>query len=343
MEEFAFIYDIIAVAILGGMLFAGFKKGFAGAVVSVAAVFVAFSLAMTLSAPLSTSLYTSLVEEKLESAVDKTLDESMGSVTLSGMSALDYDKVRISGVPVGEIQPNYAGTSKALVELSELDLSETGIENVDLSVFGISSDIDFSNVSGKTADFTKADIEKYGLGRLAVAQFVAVSAMESEFFSAFCDYTETVGETLPMIFGNNADEIVTGSVSAIRSVVLIMAETSSSVKTAIINGIIEPTFIMATRTVIFIVIFAVVSIVLGLIASALKFVNKIPVLGGMNAVLGGAVGLVEGVITLCVVCIVARMIISLSGGNIVFMNEATIDSTLLFRVFYNFDFLNFLT
>ena len=35
MEEFAFIYDIIAVAILGGMLFAGFKKGFAGAVVSV--------------------------------------------------------------------------------------------------------------------------------------------------------------------------------------------------------------------------------------------------------------------------------------------------------------------
>ena len=79
------------------------------------------------------------------------------------------------------------------------------------------------------------------------------------------------------------------------------------------------------------------------IAAALKFVNKIPVLGGMNAVLGGAVGLVEGVITLCVVCIVARMIISLSGGNIVFMNEATIDSTLLFRVFYNFDFLNFLT
>ena len=100
---------------------------------------------------------------------------------------------------------------------------------------------------------------------------------------------------------------------------------------------------MAANTVIFILIFLLVSVLLGVLAAALKAVNKIPVLGGFNAFVGGIAGLLEGLITVFLICIGVRLLVSLSGGNIMFFNEMTINSTFLFGIFYNFDFLNFLT
>jgi hypothetical protein len=340
--QFALVYDIIILVVVAGMLFAGAKKGFAGMILGFVAVFVAFFCARTFSEPIADALYTSFVEEPLESAVDESLDKTMGAVALSGMSHIDYDKVMIDGVLVGEIKIDYSGTNKAIVELSDMDLSKTGIANVDLSLFGISSDTDFSSVNGRTAEFTMSDIEKYGLGKLAVAQYLAVNAQNSDFFDTFNVYTAEVGEALPTFLGSIADEILGGSVSALRKVIIMMSDGSATAKSAIINGIIEPNFKMAAQTIVFAVIFILVSVALGIIAAALKIVNKIPLLGSMNAFAGAVAGLLEGIITVFVICIAVRLIISLSGGNVMFFNEVTIDSTYIFKVFYNLDYLDFL-
>lgn len=341
--QFAIIYDLIVIAVLAGMMFAGAKKGFASVIIGFAAVFVAFFCAMTFSEPIADAVYTSVVEEPLEDAIDESMDNAMGAATLSGMSHVDYDMVIISGTPVAEYKIDYAGTGKVAIDLSEMDLSQTGIENVDLTLFGISADTDFTSVSGKTAEFTMAEIEKHGLGKMAVVQYLAVNAQSSEFFSSFTEFTDKIGETLPVIFGGTADNISDGSISVLRNIVIVMSDSSASAKDAVINGIIEPYFKMTAKTVMFVVIFLVVTIVLGLIAAGLKAVNKIPVLGKFNAFVGGIAGLLEGLITVFIVCIGVRLLISLSGGNIMFFNEMTINSTFLFRYFYGFEFLNFLT
>lgn len=340
--QFAVIYDVIIIAVIAGMTFAGAKKGFASVIVGFVAVFVAFFCAMTFSEPITGAIYESAVEEPLESAVDEQLDAAMGGATLSGMSHVDYDMVMISGEYVSAYQIDYAGTNKAVVDLSDMDLSKTGIGTVDLSLFGIPAGTDFSSVSGKTAEFTMAEVEQHGLGKLAVAQYLAVSAQSSDFFSGFLDYTDKIGSAVPFVFGDISESIANGSVPAVRNVVIKMTDGSASVKDAIINGIIEPYFKMAANTIIFIVIFLVVSVLLGVIAAALKAVNKIPVLGGFNAFAGGIAGLLEGFITVFIICIGVRLLVSLSGGNIMFFNEMTINSTLLFDIFYDFDFLNFL-
>lgn len=341
MENYAFIYDIIAAAFIIGMLFAGLKKGFASAVVSAVAVAAAFICAMTFSEPVTRSLYQSLVEEKLEQAVDKQLGDAMEEISLGGIESLDYGAVLISGTPARDITPDYGGTGKAVIDLSSLDLSGTGIAQADLSRFGVSQDADFSDVSAKTAEFTHADIEKYGLGMMAVAQYLAVSAQGSDFLAPFTQFASQVGEALPIIFGSTATAISSGSADALRSVVLIMLDTSASARDAVIDGIIEPCFIMIMRNIAFVVIFALVCTVLGIAASLLKFVNKIPVLGGFNSAAGAVLGAVEGAVAVFVACLFIRMLITLTGGNVVFLNEATIDETYLFRLFYHLDFLNF--
>lgn len=342
MENYAFIYDIIAAAFIIGMLFAGLKKGFASAVVSAVAVVAAFICAMTFSEPVTRSLYKSLVEEKLKQAVDKQLGDAMEEISLGGIEALDYGAVLVSGTPARDVAPDYGGTGKAIVDLSSLDLSATGIAQADLSRFGIAQDTDFSDVSAKTAEFTRADIEKYGLGKMAVAQYLAVNAQESELLEPFTQFTTQVGEALPIIFGDTAAAISNGSADALRSVVLVMLDTSASARDAVIGGIIEPCFVMIMRNVAFVVIFAAVCTVLGIVASLLKFVNKIPVLGGFNSAAGAVLGALEGAVAVFVACLFVRMLITLTGGNVLFLNEATIDETYLFRLFYHLDFLNFL-
>ena len=342
-SQFAIIYDIIVLAVIGGMIFAGVKKGFASVIVGIAAVFVAFFCALLLSGPLSGLIYDNFIEKPISEAVDNALDETMGSVTLSGIEDVDFDKVLISGVPAGEYVPKYEGTGKAVVDLSDLDLSRTGIENVDLSVFGVDPDADLTSLNAKTVEFTMSDIEKYGIGKLAAAQYIAVNAVNSDFFSSFEDYAKTISEAAPGVIDALAGDIENGGTSAVRTVVLNMADASASAKDAVIGGMIEPMFTMIVKTIIFIAIFILVQIILDVIARVLKLVNKVPVIGSVNSLLGGAAGLVQGLITVFVICIVFRFIISVTGGDVMFFNETTVNSTYVFKWLYNFEFLNFLT
>lgn len=342
-SQFAIVYDIIIAAVLIFAVFSGCRKGFVSTVVGMAAVFVAFFCALTFSKPAAEWVYSSVVEEPITAAVSDTMDESMGKLALSGLSDMDYSKVKISGTPVGEITPDYAGTGKVIFELSDVDFTGTGLSDADLSMFGFDGTEDLSSMNGKTAEFTMADINANGLGKLVTAQVIAVKLQQSPSFVSITEYTDTIGNAIPAIFGSTAESINSGEMSAIRSLVLTMMNTSSSVKTAVVDNIIRPTFTMMAETLIFAGIFIIVTAVLGIIAVALKLVNKIPVIGSLNGFLGGCAGFVRGILTVFIICIVVRFIITMSGGNAMLINDSVIDSTYLFKFFYGFDFLNFLS
>ncbi len=341
--EFAIIYDIAVVAVFVGMMFAGLKKGFASAVVSLAAVFVAFACAMLFSEPITNLVYENVVEKPVKDAVSSTLDETVGAITLGNLADLNYEAIEISGVPVGEITPDYKGTNKAVIDLSDVDLSGTGISNEDLTNFGIEAGFDFSSVNAKTAEFTMTDIDRYGLPQMVVAQVIAVNMQDTLLLRQITAFARNVGEAVPMFFGDMSKEIINGSIPSIRSVILIMQESSVSAREAIINGIVEPCCRIAVQTIAFAVIFIVVSIVLSLLARMLEFVNKIPIIGGINSFCGGVVGIAQGLLTVCIICLAVRMITVLTGGTVMFFNNSAINSTFLFKIFYEFDFLNFIS
>ncbi len=340
--QFAIVYDLAVAAILIGMLFSGIKRGFASAIVSLAAVVVAFICAITLSKPITGAIYTSYVEQPVKQTVNIAIDEVMGSVVMEGIENLDYSTVKVGGVSIEDIVPNYSGTNKAVLDLSSVDLSETGISEVDLTKFGLSADTDYSNISGKTAEFTMTDINRYGLGKMVVAQVIAVNMQNSEIYRTLITFTDSVGDAVPAYFGTMSTHISKGSVDPLRSIVLIMQTARLNLRDAVIEGIIRPCFNVTVQTIVFAVIFFAVVIILNLVAKLLKFVNKIPVIGGFNAFCGGVVGLVQGLLTVCITCLLVRVIAVMSGGNIIFFNNAVIDSTIVFKYFYDFEFLNFI-
>ncbi|MGN1340949.1 MAG: CvpA family protein [Oscillospiraceae bacterium] len=342
-SQFAIVYDIVIVAVLVFSVWSGCRKGFVGTIVSMAAVFVGFFCALTFSAPAAEWVYTSAVEKPLSEAVSTAMDESMGQITLSGLSDMDYSQIKINDTPVGDIVPDYAGTGKAIFELSDVDFTGSGIEDADLSMFGFDGSEDFSSMNGKTAEFTMSEVQANGLGRLVTAQVIAVKLQQSDSFTGITEYTNAVGEALPTLFGGMSQEISRGEMSSIRTLVLKMMNSSASVKTAVIDNIIRPTFMLAVETAFFIAIFAVVSGLLGLIGTLLKIVNKIPVIGKLNGFLGGLTGVVKGILIVFIICIVVRFIVNASGGDTLLLNDTAIGCTYLFSFFYECDFLNFLT
>lgn len=342
-SQFSIIYDIIIVAVLAAAVFSGVRKGFVSKVAGLAAGLVGFICAISLSGPVGEWAYSSFVEQPLEKAVSSTLDESMGSISLVSLSEMDFDKVKVSGTQVTEIVPEYSGTDKAVFDLSSVDLSETGFDPSELGSFGFSGTEDISSLNGKAAEFTRGDISGSGLGRLVTAQVISVRMLDTPLFSQISGYVRVIGDTVPAVFGQSADSISGGDVTALRSLVLTMINTSESVRGSIMDHMIRPLFTIAVQTVAFIVIFAVVSAVIAILAGVLKIVNKIPVVGTVNRILGLLAGAISGLLSVAVICIVVRFLVSLTDGSVIFLNDSTIGQTMLFRYFYDMDILNFLT
>lgn len=338
-KEFSIVFDIAVIAIPLVFAFVGLKRGFAKVVLGLISTLVAFAAAMALSGPISSAIYSKYVEKPIADKLDDVAPPELDDLELGTVLKLDYDKVKINGVLVGEIELDYAGTRKTAVDLSKLDLSGTGLTKAALQKVGIKDEPDLSKLNAKTAEFTMDEVEEYGLGRLAVAQFIAVSLIKEPMMSGFDNIAEKVGEYLPGLLGDSSTD--SKGVSALRTMALKMLDTDSNFKETVMNDIVKPNATLVIRTIVFGIIFLLVKIALSIVSAATKLVTKMPVIGKVNSLLGCILGLVEGIIAVFVVCLAIRLVVSLTGANMIMFNQTAIDSTFLFKWLYNFDFLNF--
>ena len=343
-QEFAIVYDIVVAAVFIGLLFAGLAKGFAKSVLEIASVFIAFICAMTFSEPLANTIYDGLIDKPVREKIEETLsgadEEKMQLAPLSTVT-IDYNNVKISGTPVTEVVPNYEGTGKAVFDLTDVDLSDIGISKSNISLFGIEIDDDLSSVNARTAGGSMSDIETYGLGKLVVSQYFATTAVQQDAVSVLGDVVDAIAAYLPSSVTGGSSESI--SVSAVRTVILTMLDLQTTAEDALVDGIIKPNCVVVIRTILFALIFALVSLIMGILIKVSGIVNKIPVIGKVNALAGGLLGLLEGTVIVFIICLAVRLIISLAGKDAVFFNESTIEQTYLFKHIYNFNFLNFLT
>lgn len=345
-SEFSIVYDVIVIAVIGCMAFAGWKRGFANVIINLAATLVAFALGMGLSAPIANSIYKNLIEKSLEEQISVVIDSQLDAVgleefRLNGLGEIDIDKITISGTPINEYQVDYKGGTMAVLDLSKLDLSQTGISAEDLEKLGIEPDEDLTEFNAKTAEFSKSDIEKYGLGKLVTAQFAAVNLAQTELFKNFNSIADVVAKFVPSFSTKGSTENVT--ISGLRTAALLMIDTGKTVTDAIMDEIVAPNCTVFIRTIVFVLIFILVQVILGIVANATKLINKIPIIGKANSTLGLIAGLCEGAVVVIIICMVTKFFVVISSDSAIMLNSSTIDKTFLFKHIYEIDFINLYT
>jgi len=341
--SFFWFYDIVLLAVIAGVTFRSVKKGGVGVIISTVSVVVAFIAAFIASNAISDAVYTNYIEEPLMNYIDETVDNALGDNAVNELEKIDMSKAVVGGQFLGDIKPEPDSSGEITLDLSDIDLTETGMQNADLTVFGIGEGFDYSLVKVGNVEIPARELESRSLESIVLARVLTANIESGELFTAFKDIGGKISEALPLIFDDYSEKISDGNSDVIYNLVLSVTDMGyENHGRAVIANIIDPIVIVPLRIVLFLIIFTVVAIVLEAIANASKIINRIPLISSVNEALGGILGLIKSVIIILVICIGIQFLISVTGDSLVFINTGTIQETIFFKHIYNLDLTNLL-
>ena len=337
-SEFFWFLDLLTVAVLAVYLYRGGRKGAVGVLISAVASILAFIVAFVLTAPVSDNIYDRYIREKIEGYVDENLDRVLGNSLTDSLKKVDMSQALVKEVPLSEIKIEYDDTGRANIDLSGVDLTATGIEDADLSVFGIGEGFDYSSLRPGLVTVTKDEVERYGLGNIVLARVIADNLTSDDVEKALADIGDRMSGTFAAGLKDLGRDLTNGSRDAVYNVVAsVITAANTDYGGQVMKSIVTPAVLPPLKIVVFLVIFAVISLILNLIANVTKLVNRIPVAGKANQIVGAVLGFAEGLIVLMIVCMVMQFLISVCGNSLVFINEPTVEKTYIFRFLYSID------
>ena len=342
--SFFWFYDIVLLAVIAGVTFRSIKKGGVAVIISTIAVVIAFIAAYIGSNAISDAVYTNYIEEPLMDYIDETIDEAMGENIADELEKIDMSKAVVGGQFLGSMTLTPDSTGEITLDLSDIDLTETGMQNADLTVFGIDEDFDYSLVKVGIVEISEHELEERSLEAIVLARVLTASVKQTgALLGAFEDIGAKLDEAFPAVFGNYAEEISHGNSNIIYSFMLSVTDFGyENQGKAVLANIVDPIAVVPVKIVLFLIIFTVVSIALEALANASKIINRIPVISSANELLGGILGLIKSALIMLVICIGVQFLISVTNDGLVFINTYTINETLFFKHIYNLDIMNLL-
>ncbi|MEA4911889.1 MAG: CvpA family protein, partial [Oscillospiraceae bacterium] len=115
---------------------------------------------------------------------------------------------------------------------------------------------------------------------------------------------------------------------------------ASAASDSIVDSMLAEPATAVVRAILFILLFFVMMLVVKLIIRLVRGLNKVPVLGGVNKLLGGVIGLAEGLLVCYILVAVVSVIVTLSAENLTWLNTELVNQSRVFSLLYNFNPLN---
>lgn len=342
--QFFWFFDLSVAAILIISLFQGIRKGFVSMLVSCVAMIVAFAVALPVSGTVSASIYNNVVKDAVSEEINNQINNVVGDTVITRLKKIDMSKAKINGKELSSLSTQPDKLGKINLDLTKLDVSDTGIEDIDLSAFGVDKNsVDYSALNLGKVEITAEESEKYGIDKMILASVLSENVTKGEAFSSITESVKKISESLPSFMSGTVDSITSGNKEIIKDVVVCIIDTNTeNFAESLTDNMVKPILLVPMRALIFLIIFVIIVLLLNIIAKLTKKINSIPLVGGINKVLGVAAGAVQGVIAIFLICIFVQVIIALTGNEIIFLNTMTIDETFIFKKIYYLDFLNFM-
>lgn len=134
-------------------------------------------------------------------------------------------------------------------------------------------------------------------------------------------------DRLPGAFGG-AQEV--GAYAQAESRLIEMMNDGATLSEAIAEAALSPTILLILQAVAFLVLFLALSLLVGWLAGLLGVVNRIPVVGTFNGLLGGALGAGEALIAIYILGVILSLVIAATGGY-EYLSVEILESTRLLR------------
>lgn len=205
------------------------------------------------------------------------------------------------------------------VEISDSDIE--GIIESEGNFFSRLTDELKKNGAAESSDEIQTEVKGAVAEKMLVSllgDFVQPSTI-ADILESFRGTTDGISDVLSIFISGNKEATATA--------------TEEMIIAPVIKGIL--------KVIVFILLLLILKLIIGPISDLFKSVNKIPVIGPVNALLGGALGAVEGAIVVYIIALVVRMAIYFTEGSLMFINTDTIEKTYIFKWFYDIDLTRF--
>ena len=115
-----------------------------------------------------------------------------------------------------------------------------------------------------------------------------------------------------------------------------MEDTAHAMSVTITGGVLYPIVYMLLQGIFFLVLFIACAILVQCLVKVLQGVERLPLIGTVNSLLGAVMGLVKALIVIFVATVAIRLVLDFTGG-FSWLNGTVIGETRIFRYFYEFD------
>ncbi len=105
-----------------------------------------------------------------------------------------------------------------------------------------------------------------------------------------------------------------------------------------VDGVAAPMFVPVISIVIFLIVFIVCKLIAILLEKTFgKTVNRIPIVGGLNKGLGGALGVLGGIVNCVLVIFLFWFALAITGGNLPSFSNADLNGSFFYRLFLEYN------
>ena len=102
----------------------------------------------------------------------------------------------------------------------------------------------------------------------------------------------------------------------------------------LVDVIFAPAIIFILAVIIFLVSYWVIKLILRAVGNFLKFINSIPILGGLNKILGAFLGVFKGAVNLFIIAQIIHLVHIILGDISPYISSAVLLETNIFSIVY---------
>lgn len=111
--------------------------------------------------------------------------------------------------------------------------------------------------------------------------------------------------------------------------------TASSNAVPQVVSMLEPVFLPIVQAIVFFAVWVLMRVICRMLSKVLRGINAIPLLGGMNRMLGFAFGFVSGLLNCWMLSIALWVAANLTGGKLEFLTTATLNRSVIYGLLQN--------
>ncbi len=220
----------------------------------------------------------------------------------------------IENVDTSEVVSGVISNGEFGVELSKEEIDEIIVSNDDI-FHGIAGELNKNGAQDSTEDI------EINVENLAIPEIISV------LFNGKLDHT----------YVKNALETIGNATENIQEVVdTFLRGSKDSIAQAAEEQLVKPIVIWVIKILIMVVLFFILKLIINPVSNIFKSVNKIPIIGPINALLGGVLNTAAGLLVVYVIALLIKVAINVGGNTLIFLNNETVQLTKIFKYIYNF-------